>query len=325
MSQQLPVVNGKPYQGNENRIRRLFIQTGAGFEEIANSRGKRTDEVGAVHEIARIVEVYTPPSPTTKAVEIKVSNGPSILHGGGRESYKISLRLIFPNKLLYNDFIFLLGNEMKFYDEKGAIFQCVLVNSPDVSRVEAGKRYDVTIQLVGVRKAVDEEDLSVKYVDLVDGTVQEITINSPTTQRGYVEFRFTGLNTTTSIKIASGRTEEQVRNIIYNDFMMYGLDLYYTITPIEDNKIQLAAKHDEYNFVVELIENSTGSDIVLAIVEGAHWAKDHIENCARLGFVAQYDNNGNYVYTYNPNVFTTRAQFALVLNRLRKYFERVIV
>ncbi len=325
MSQQKPVVNGKPYKIEGNDIRRLFVQTGFGYVEIANSKGKYFDEVNNEHTVARLVERYSPPSATTKSVEIKVSSGASILHGGGRESYKIGLRLIFPNRVLYNDFMFFLGNEYKFYDEKGSIYQCVISGSPDINRVESGNRYDVSIQLIGIKKSSDDTQELIRYTDLVQDQVYEIEVATPSTSLGYVDLYFLYLDKTFKVLVSRDTSIKEVRNSIYNVLVRQGAGKEYTITAVEDNKIHIVPKRSAYSGAVSVSKNTTGSDIQMNVVQGKHWASHQIENCARLGFVAQYDTNGNYVYTYNPNQFTTRAQFALVLNRLRQYFERVVL
>lgn len=324
MSQQIPTTNGQPYQSNDNHVRRLFLQTGFGYEEIASSKGMYTDELGVDHAVARIVEDYMPPTPTVKSAELKISNAPSRLHAGGKESYKIGLRLIFPDKLSYNDFLFLCGNEFKFYDEKGAIFQCVMVGSPESRRIEAGSRYDVRIQLVGVKKETEEEEEVIKYTDLTSDTVKELYVSSSANSTGYIDINFSAIGKSISARIYYWYDVNRIVTAIYNELIDEDIDYYYTISIVEGNKIRLAAKRAEYAGSISVTGNSTGSSVTSSSVEGAHWASEFIRNCARLGLVTQYDRNGNYVYTFSPNEYATRAQLASVLNRLRRYVERVL-
>ncbi len=200
--------------------RRLFIETGFGYTEIANSKG--FDEVNSL-KIARIVEEYSPPTPSFKVAEIIVLNSASKIHGSGKASYKINLRLIFPEKKFYNEFLFFASNQVKFYDENGAIFVGSFNEPPETTRIEAGKRYDVKLNIVAVKKESYEEYEECKFID-IDG----------------------------------------------------------------------------------------------------YWAEKDIKEMAHAGLITQMDRNGNYVYTFNPEVLSSRAVCTAFLNRTRKYIERMI-
>lgn len=157
MTQQNPIKGA-----GDKYVRRLFMDTGFGYTEVACSRGKALD--GST--VARIVEDYSPPSPEVKFSELKSINGASRIHAGGKSAYNIELRIIFGDKVQYADFIYNCGNSMKFYDELGHIYFGALAQAPDVAAVEAGRRYDVKVNLTMVKKNVQESVYEAQFTDI---------------------------------------------------------------------------------------------------------------------------------------------------------------
>ncbi len=149
--------------------RRLFIETGVGYRTIANTSG--FDETGS-KRIGRIVEEYLPPRPSLRTNEIKLLNAPSVIHGSGRLAYRIGLRVLFPDQETYHAFLFYAANPLKFYDENGGIYTGALAESPEITRVEAGQRYDVKLALIAVKKEDYEQEGKCEFTD-IDGTDKE--------------------------------------------------------------------------------------------------------------------------------------------------------
>lgn len=322
MSQQIPTDNGKPYKTNEMYTRRLFMQTGFGYKEIANSKGVYEDEYGISHVVARIVEEYTPPTPSVKIAEVKVSSGPSRLHTGGKSTYKISLRLIFPDKISYNDFIFLYGNDVKYYDEKGNIYTGTFSEAPTVKMVEAGNRYDVKVNIIVIKKEYDDREAKVEFTDLSQGLIYTLTCYR-NNSAGLIKLTFQDINMEAEVLIPSGVSDNEVAQIIARYLILFEYENYYTVK-VTDNKVFLMPVSESYNG--DIIFDKQNTDVVIDITKsgGVHWAKEIIENCTRLGLVTQYDANGNLVYTFSPNSFATRSHMAAFMNRLRKYVERIL-
>ncbi len=325
MSQQIPESNGKPYVVNENYIRRLFVITAFGYTEVANSKGCYEDELYVSHAVARIVDDYTTPTPVMKTAELKVSNAPSKIHSDGKTSYKIVLRLIFPDRITLNDFIFFCGNGFKFYDERGGIFNCVMIDSPDIKRIEGGKRYDVKINLIGTRKETEETGEQVVFQDLNQYGYRIEFSDSIVLPYFNVTFNFTAIGNEVSFYYNANTVPlKQVYALkAYNEFVSAGLDYYYTMW-FDDDSIILAPKKDKYAGTITFDAGSSNLIVDISDEGTEHWAKDYIENCARLGFVTQYDKNGNYIYNFRPDELSSRAEMAALINRLRKYVERVI-
>lgn len=322
MSQQKPIENGAPFQSAENHIRRLFVQTGFGYKEIANSRGVYIDEINVRNYIARIVEEYSPPSPSIKLAEQKIIDGPSKIHTGGKSSYKITLRLIFPNKLVLNDFMFFLGNEFKFYDERGGIYTGAVMDSPDIKMVEAGQRYDVKVNLLCVKKEAKEEELKIHFTDIgkIEGKILKCFTNNSS---GTIELNFLALNKIQTIDIPYGSTDEVMAQTVAANLKYYGFEEYFTIR-VSGNNVHLAPVNEYVVGSIIFFSMKTNMLIYGHVAQVDHWAKEHIMNCASIGITTQYDSNGNMVYVFSPNAYITRAQASTFLNRLRKYVERMI-
>lgn len=325
MSQQIPEVNGIPFKTEDNYKKRLFLVTAFGYTEIANSKGYILDEFEERHEIARIVEEYTPPTPNMKTAELKISNAPSKLHSDGKSVYKISLRLLFPKKENFIDFMFFCGNEYKYYDERGGIYQCVLTDAPDISNVEAGQRYDVKITLLGVRKETEDKFEELIFQDLHQSGYEIEVKDSIVLYYHPISIKFPAINKEVTFYFDQYTLplKQRYALLIYYFLLKNGLDEYFAIY-LDDYKIRLAPKRGSY--AGDIIFNPGSSNLIVDIknVETAHWAKEHISNCAKLGFFTQYDKNGNYVFTFRPNEYASRAEMATVVNRARKYIERVI-
>jgi hypothetical protein len=228
---------GKPYVESGNLVRRLFVDTALGYLEVASAQGSSLPDDPILpskhwalsedkHAIARIVEEYTPPTPSYKMSELKISNSASILHGTGKSSYKIGLRILFPNKLTYSEFILNSSNTFKYYDEKGSVFLGSINESLEVKRTEGGQVYDVKVNLIAVRKSTDDRLTRIQFSDL-EGVVNTIEMKS-------------------------------------------------------------------------------------------------ITNSARAGLITLIDAYGNYIYNFRPGDYIKRSETAVIINKLRKYIERML-
>jgi hypothetical protein len=122
--------------------------------------------------LGRIVEEYTPPTPTYKTAELKILGGTSRFHGSGIASYRIELKIYFKDNVKYAEFMHFLKNSLKYYDENGYIYYCYAFNEPVVERMEAGMKYFVKLTLQGVKKDTHEEDFAIKFAD-VEGNMYE--------------------------------------------------------------------------------------------------------------------------------------------------------
>lgn len=155
-----------------NKFKRsLFVDTGFGYQEVANSKGYTGNSVDKINapsgtEIGRIVEEYKSPSPTYQTAEIKPVSAPSIIHAGGKTNYKAQLRIIFKSKLQYDDFLFYSGNGIKYYDENGAIYKGAINEPPDVTMVNAGTWYDVKLSLILTIKENYDRYTTCEFTDI---------------------------------------------------------------------------------------------------------------------------------------------------------------
>lgn len=142
MSRQRPYVDRESdsKQMGEKYKKRLFVREGLVYEEVE----------------ARIIEPYTPPTPSINLAQLDVSGGPSHLHHSGIGTYKIAFSLLFPNRIRYVSYMANIANPHKFYDERGQIFTGVPEDvKPRV--VEVDRRYVVDIVMVATKK--DEYEL----------------------------------------------------------------------------------------------------------------------------------------------------------------------
>ena len=341
MSQQRPFVEDSAYLTNVPYIRRLFIETGYGWVEVANSLGKAIENnvVRPDRDIARIVEEYTPPSPSTKVSEIKLANSQSIIHGTGKSSYKIQLRLLFPDNITYSNFVFYIGNGMRYYDERGGIYQCALQEQPEIKRAEAGRRYDVKVPLIGVKKEVSEFIEHVEFTDLEVDNVHVIEFTNYGIGNQTLTFNFIGMDAYTGINInrqsyydehgvpfsglVMGAIEgflipmsvvQQLKDAGYGDY--FGIDYNY-------NKVILVPKHSNDAGIVVDVDN-TQVRVVVTTDDGKHWAYADIVEGAQAGLVSTQDGRGNPVYTFRPEAKASRAEAVTIMNNARKWIERMI-
>jgi len=331
MPQQNPHVGGVPYRTKDNYERRLFINSGTGFYEVANSSGTLSDYGIDSGKIARIVNDYGPPTPVLKPVEIVISNGPSKLHSDGKASFKISLRLIFPDKIQYSEFIYLSGNQFKYYDEKGAIYSCILADSVSVERVEGGRRYDVTLELIGVKKSTEIAENEVPFTDLSNSSagITFQVISSSGHHAREMELRFyTSLGDLFYVlnrKVPILSTPIIQAYHLYYDMKESNIPSYFDIQHVHGTTlIVLVPKFDIYLGEVEYDDNGSGLDLLISSGSGDHWAKASVEDLVRVNILNRLDSNSNLVYTFRPNEYTTRAELGSIINRLRKYLDKVI-
>ena len=324
MSQQYPVFDGNKETNNIHRNRALFVETGFGFIEMANNKGKRIED-GVEIKIGRIVEEYTPPTPTFRAAEIKIANAPSRIHATGKSSYKIGLRIIFPDKLTYTDFMCYAGNSLKYYDERGGIYNCAVDGQPDVQMIEAGKRYDVNLNLVGIRKETDETLEDPQYIDISAGYVTHtITVTQKMYRTGYIHVSVPGIEKEFDAYVSDVYDDlETAALYFYYSLLANGLTKYFSVSRI-GNVIKLTAKDENYSGTFTIDPGETGMKFTVATGGGKHWAYNDIMECARAGIIAERDNNGNFIYVFRPIALATRAEVMTMLNNTRKWIERVL-
>lgn len=317
---------GKPFIQEKNSTRTLFVETGFGYKEIASSKGE---------SIGRIVEDYVPPSPSFNVSELKVSHAPSRIHSTGKASYKVDLRIIFPNRVTYSEFLFYSSHNFKFYDERGAIFLGAINDSMEVSRIEGGARYEISLSLICVKKDIDDRLEEVRFTDLSTGYgFYEIEISKESfTADGGVKFEYNhedfGL---TEIEVISPpqQFEYQFRSNVVQE-LENRLSIYFDIESMRlysnTFKVFLRAKRDdsitENNMLTVTPIGDTTVDVQSAT--GSHFALDFVNNAAHAGLVAVLDANGNYVYTFQPNRACSRAEGIAFINRFRKFIERSLV
>jgi hypothetical protein len=207
---------------NDYFKRKLFVDTGMNFMEVK----------------ARIVEPYTPPTPTVRTKELEVINAPSNFNSLGLGSYKIAINLLFATKEDYAEYMMWLGWTHKFYDERGQIYlgavDSITPKPVYTSNVSSGggredkRGYLVEVSLVTIKKDVYDRKSRFQFQDLKD--------------------------------------ENQ----------------------------------DDY------------------------WFKPDIQELADLGIVAVLNNDGSPVLYFRPSDYISRSEFAVFLNRTRRFLEKVI-
>jgi hypothetical protein len=136
---------------NDRYKKKLFVDTGMTYMEVK----------------ARIVEPYTPPTPTLKVKELQIINAPSHFHQMGLASYRTSITLLFDTKQDFAEYMSFSGWTHKFYDEKGAIFLGAAESIKPSAR-EASTRYLVDVSLILIKKDSYEADNRFSFQDLVD-------------------------------------------------------------------------------------------------------------------------------------------------------------
>ncbi|GEN36090.1 S-layer homology domain-containing protein [Aneurinibacillus danicus] len=123
---------------NEPHKRKLFYATG-----IAGAEWKEVP--------ARIIEPYSPPTPSLRVKENKVLNAPSDLVGSTTASYRMKARLLFQTRQDLTAYLVYINYPHKFYDERGVIY----IGSVDdhIPSVHEGlQRYTVEISMLMTRK-----------------------------------------------------------------------------------------------------------------------------------------------------------------------------
>ena len=341
MSQINPInSDGSPNRQTDTSIRRLFAETGFGYKEMASSRGgyvgttlnssfkhygKSDDSDEQVTmAIGRIVEEYTPPSPSMKFVELRIANAPAHIHSTGKSSYKIGLRILFPDKILFNDFMFFSGNTFKYYDEKGSVYLGAIEGDISIKRSEGGTVYDVSFTLRAVKKDIDDLLEEIKYTDLNNGTKIRTKINNLAGYEGALTFSYvkdgdTILFLTVPIVMYEDKIAKIKSYMSSSDFVKY-FEIYYEVRTVE-----FRAKKEEYadGGTIE-VSGFPEPNVTTTVIDGNHYAKEYIENAAHAGLVATLDRFGKPVYTFRPDINTTRAECAVFINRLKRYLERMI-
>lgn len=131
---------------------------------------------------ARIIEPYTPPTPSIRNKELQILNAPSQFHGLSVPSYQVSLTLLFADtpgvsasppvgtayvnfKDNYVDFIKYINCDHKFYDETGAIYVGSVTDKPKVERLDSGNAYRVTITLTMIKKSEYDDTFQLNFYD----------------------------------------------------------------------------------------------------------------------------------------------------------------
>ena len=83
--------------------------------------------------------------------------------------------------------------------------------------------------------------------------------------------------------------------------------------------------HNTINFWdrgVTILTGTTGA--IVKLDYRYHYAYFHIAEVAQAGIVTTRDRNGNRINVFRPNASTTRAEGIMMLNRLRRYIERML-
>jgi hypothetical protein len=260
-----------------------------------------------------------------KTSEIKIINAPSKIHSSGKSSYEISLRLLFPDKVSYNNFMFNLSGTFKYYDERGSIFMCVVADRPSAKMI--CKVYDVTLKLMGTRKEDDDSLTKMQFTDLDSGVGTKVTFTQAPVNGGNVTVHTPIGDYVVNFPdafIVNFTLEGCAYHFRY-ELLAKGFGDYYSVTWYEGS--------DYVNIYPKSQENSTitvdfsSSDVAgtLTPIVSEHWAKQYVEDLARCGMISTIDADSNYIYTFRPEDLATRAEMAVFFNNLRKYVERKVV
>lgn len=307
--------------------RRLFIKSDIWLVEVANSLGY-VWENGTQKVVGKIVEEYTSPTPNFKVSEVKISNGVSHIGSDGIGSYRIGLRILI-DRYLYRDLIFFSGNKVRYYDELGRIFEGVISDISDVKMVEAGRRYDVRLTLLCIRKSTESE-FNFEFTDVYDVGLKIEFLPIYIDKTEYVTFSFDDLYQTYEFVYDTkiNANNSYFAYTTYQQMKNFGLDTYFTIRlDYEGGIIYLAPKEEVY--FTSITVNTSNSILKSAILVSTDkvyiWAKDDIDECVRIGLFNYIDSNGNFVYTFSPKRVAKRSEVVAVFNRLLNYFEKAIV
>jgi hypothetical protein len=139
-------VYGSP---NDKYKLKLFVDTGVNFMEVN----------------CKIVKPYTPPTPQPNVKELKTVNAPSHINNFGISSYKVTLNLLFSDKVSYSEYLMYVGWTHKFYDEKGAMY-LGSVETIKTTVYEANRKYVVEIDLIMVKKDAYKDKNRFEFIDI---------------------------------------------------------------------------------------------------------------------------------------------------------------
>jgi len=342
MSQYEPMITsgsdkGKPNSGTANLTRRLFVETGLGFYEVASSAGNPESFHYAIAadgetKVCRIVGPYAPPSPRFNAAEVKIANSPSRIHSTGKSSYGCKLSLLVPDYVWMADLNFYAGNKIKFIDERGSVFIGVLPSSMEIQRFDGGKVFKVSFDTVLTKKDQDDRLSSIKFTDISIGYEQlSIVIDSYSlpSAEGVWSFSYNGGTVTGNAVIYQYHTPYLMLVRMKSAMMDAGLGAYFDFSSPSENNPELVLKSKEdgisndFTFSHSL---DSGGFITETQTEstGAHWAKPFIESTARHGITAVYDRYGRPVYLFEPNRAAKRSEVMVFVSRLIRYLDRVL-
>jgi hypothetical protein len=121
---------------------------------------------------------YIPPTPSIKTTEIKTLNSNSIIHSTGKAAYSITLRLLFSDIKLLKKFILHMSKEILFYDDLGGVYKCSITqDKPEIRKHECGRRYEIKIGLIGIKKDSIDRPKAILFSDIED------SVEDPTTYK----------------------------------------------------------------------------------------------------------------------------------------------
>lgn len=288
--------------------------------------------------IGRIIEEYSTPAPSNKNAVIKTISGVSKIHNSGVDSYHTSLRIIFPDKITLNDFLFLSpGNKVKYYDERGNIFLGVVEGKPECKRINT--KYDTKFNLILTKKDILDIPLANQFTDLY---TPQLTIIEPyqknsaihVTYSSNILLTFTGINQTLTLNTAGKTLNNNELILLLKRDAITQLRAYYEIREriksIEDPNTHKIVYYSQLEFV-PILDSSFGNitcnnptAFYITNTGGNHYAFDYIDRMSRSGLVTQVDANNNLIYTFRPSAYLTRAEFLAFMNRTRKYIDKSI-
>lgn len=150
---------------NDKYVRKLFQNTGFGFVLIASSSPRDNDNQTSLNA-ARLIEEYSTPTMKALTSEIELINAPGRIQVAGKSCRKISVKILFDSKQHYINFMNYLDRELKYYDENGQIFYCGVMDYPEITRHDVGKRIQIKLNLIAVKKDRNEADITPSFSDV---------------------------------------------------------------------------------------------------------------------------------------------------------------
>jgi hypothetical protein len=120
----------------------------------------------------------------------------------------------------------------------------------------------------------------------------------------------------------SPKISDYVAKVLVDKLRAEGVDAFYTIE-LNGVEVYLTPKEQYASYSVSLVVESGAPMMVTATQDGSssHWAKESIEQMARVGIISTFDRNGNKVTVFRPNHFCRRSEGATMLQRFRNYLE----